>query len=132
MRGNMPAGTAPLVSRRLFLFMAAALAWPQKSPDQPSAVDMIIRSKRPEDLEMPGAAFGDFITPIERFFVRTHVPVPNVDLASWRLRVDGHVSTPLTLSMNELRSMPSVELIGVLECAGNGRSFFEPSVAGLQ
>src|SRR5262249_49795850 len=33
---------------------------------------------------------------------------------------------------DELRRMPSFELPAVLECAGNGRSFFEPAVPGLQ
>ena len=109
---------------------AAGLLWPQKT--QKLGEDMIVRSARPEDLEMPISGFNDFITPIERFFVRTHVAVPTVDLAQWRLRVDGHVSTPLTLSMDDLRKMPPAELIGVLECAGNGRSHYDPPVAGVQ
>jgi DMSO/TMAO reductase YedYZ molybdopterin-dependent catalytic subunit len=81
---------------------------------------------------MPDAGFGDFITPIERFFVRSHTAVPKVDLADWRLKIEGHVSNPLTLTMEDLRKMPSVELLGVLECAGNGRAFYDPPVAGLQ
>jgi sulfite oxidase len=93
---------------------------------------MIVRSARPEDLEMPPAGFGNFITPIENFFVRTHVAVPKMDIAEWRLKVEGHVSVPLTLTMDDLRRMPSVELISVLECAGNGRAFYDPPVAGLQ
>lgn len=107
-----------MISRRQFLGMAAG--------------QMIVRSVRPEDLEMPVSGFGDFITPTELFFVRTHVAVPRVDIAEWRLKIEGHVSTPLTLSMDDLRRMPAVELVGVLECSGNGRSFYEPPVAGLQ
>jgi DMSO/TMAO reductase YedYZ molybdopterin-dependent catalytic subunit len=114
-------------SRRAFLsFVAAALLSQSKSGE------MIVRSSRPEDLEMPDAGFGDFITPIERFFVRSHTAVPKVDLADWRLKIEGHVSNPLTLTMEDLRKMPSVELLGVLECAGNGRAFYDPPVAGLQ
>jgi DMSO/TMAO reductase YedYZ molybdopterin-dependent catalytic subunit len=119
-----------LVSRRLFLSMAlAGLAQPQAGVD-PS--EMIVRAKRPEDLEMPNSGFSDFITPVERFFVRTHVAVPNVDIATWRLKIDGNVAAPLTLSIDDLRKMPSFELPAVLECAGNGRSFYEPPVAGVQ
>ncbi len=109
---------------------AAGLLWPQK-PLQ-LGEDLIVRSARPEDLEMPVSGFDHFITPIERFFVRSHVAVPTVDLAQWRLKVDGHVSTPLTLSMDDLRRMPPVELAGVLECAGNGRAHYDPPVAGVQ
>jgi sulfite oxidase len=118
------------VSRRLFLSMAlSGLAWSQTRLDRS---EMIVRAVQPEDLEMPTSAFGDFITPVDHFFVRTHVEVPEVDLATWRLKIEGNVATPLTLSMDELKKMPSVELPAVLECAGNGRSFFEPPVAGLQ
>jgi sulfite oxidase len=117
-----------MVSRRTFLAMTAAgLIGMQKRP-----VEMIVRSKRPEDLEMPLAGFDDYITPVENFFVRTHVPVPKVDLAQWRLNVDGHVSTPLTLSIDDLRKMPSAEVVGVLECAGNGRRNYDPPVPGVQ
>src|SRR6266850_2394508 len=65
-----------------------------------AAAQMTVRSVRPEDLEMPPSGFADFITPVELFFVRTHVAVPRVEIADWRLKVEGHVSTPLTLSMN--------------------------------
>jgi sulfite oxidase len=124
---------SPLVSRRTFLSMAVAgLAWPQARSGEETGSEMIVRAKRPEDLEMPAVGFNDYITPVDRFFVRTHVAVPDVDLAKWTLKIDGNVSAPLTLSMDELRRMTSVELPAVLECAGNGRSFFDPTVAGLQ
>src|SRR5688572_11829221 len=104
-----------MVSRREFLSLAAAALLPQQQPG-----DRIVRSIRPEDLEMPPAGFRDFITPINRFFVRSHVAVPKVDLEGWRLNVEGEVSEKITLTMDDLRKMPSFELIGILECAGNG------------
>jgi sulfite oxidase len=124
---------SPMLSRRLFLSMAVAgLAGVPARPRPQSGPKMIVRATRPEDLEMPEDGFSNFITPVDQFFVRTHVPVPQVDLATWRLTVDGHVSAPMTLSLDELRRMPSFELPAVLECAGNGRGFFDPPVAGLQ
>jgi sulfite oxidase len=121
------------VSRRHFLSLAAAgLAWFQRPIDDAPAPDMIVRSKRPLDLEMPPSGFADFITPVDRFFVRSHMTAPKVDLADWRLVVDGHVSTSLTLTMDDIRRMPSIEVVAVLECAGNGRSLYDPPVAGLQ
>jgi sulfite oxidase len=116
-----------MLSRRQFLSLAAVAFL---SPQNP--VDMIVRSQRPEDLEMPLTGFADYITPIEHFFVRTHVAVPKVELPEWRLKVEGHVTAPLTLTIGDLRQMPSYELISVLECAGNGRALFDPPVAGLQ
>jgi DMSO/TMAO reductase YedYZ molybdopterin-dependent catalytic subunit len=93
---------------------------------------MTVLSKRPEDLEMPLSGFSDYITPIEHFFVRTHVYVPTVNLNDWRLSIDGEVATPLTLTMDDLKKLPSVQLDSVVECAGNGRAFADPPVPGLQ
>jgi len=116
-------------SRRAFLGLAAGFVL--RAADQPKR-DMIIRSVRPEDLEMPLSGFADYITPVEHFFVRTHVYVPTVNMDEWRLRVEGEVSSPLTLTIEDLKKIPAVELVSVVECAGNGRAFYEPAAAGLQ
>jgi sulfite dehydrogenase len=115
------------LSRRNFFALAAGGALMAQEKN-----GMNVLSKRPEDLEMPLSGFSDYITPIEHFFVRTHVYVPTVNLNDWRLSVDGEVATPLTLTMDDLKKLPSVELVSVVECAGNGRGFADPPVAGLQ
>src|SRR6202162_3299134 len=116
-------------TRRNFLLVAAGgLLLADDAPKR----GMIVRSKRPEDLESPLSGFADYITPIEHFFVRTHVYVPTVNLNDWRLTVDGEVATPLTLTMDELKKLPSVEMVSVVECADNGRAFTDPPVPGLQ
>jgi DMSO/TMAO reductase YedYZ molybdopterin-dependent catalytic subunit len=94
--------------------------------------NVLVRSKRPEDLEMELLGFSSYITPIEDFFVRTHVYVPSVNPNTWRLKVDGEVAAPLALAMEDLKKFSSVELVAVLECAGNGRRFYEPTVPGIQ
>jgi DMSO/TMAO reductase YedYZ molybdopterin-dependent catalytic subunit len=101
-------------------------------PGGQSKRDMAVRSVRPEDLEMPLSGFSDYITPTEHFFVRSHTYVPRVDLSAWRLTVDGQVATSLTLNMDDLKRLSAVDLVSVLECAGNGRGFYEPSMPGLQ
>jgi DMSO/TMAO reductase YedYZ molybdopterin-dependent catalytic subunit len=123
------------ISRRRLLAIAAASAVPLRPAATAAAVhkrDMIVRSTRPEDLEMPLDGFRELITPAERFFVRSHHYVPTVDLLSWRLQLDGAVRTPLSIGFAEIERMPRVELAGVLECAGNGRGLFEPAVPGIQ
>ncbi len=115
--------------RRDFLFLAAGALL--RAEDRPKR-DMLVRSVRPEDLEMPLSGFSDYITPVEHFFVRTHVYVPAVNLNEWRLKVEGEVATPLTLTMDDLKKLPPAEIIGVLECAGNGRGNYEPTVPGVQ
>jgi DMSO/TMAO reductase YedYZ molybdopterin-dependent catalytic subunit len=96
------------------------------------ADDMIVRSVRPQDFEMALDGFNTWITPVERFFVRSHVYTPTVNSATWQLRIEGEVEKPLSLSLSDLRALPPADLVSVLECAGNGRAFYRPSVPGLQ
>jgi DMSO/TMAO reductase YedYZ molybdopterin-dependent catalytic subunit len=44
---------------------------------------------------------------------------PNVDSGSWRLRVDGLVGQPLTLTYQELLAMPAIEQYVTLQCISN-------------
>lgn len=51
----------------------------------------------------------------------------------FRLNVAGHVRTPLSLSLRELGTrFPSVSIVAVNQCSGNGRSYFRPRVPGGQ
>jgi sulfite oxidase len=93
---------------------------------------MRVLSSRPEDFEMPMDGFGSWITPVEKFFVRSHHYTPDVKLRDWKLSVVGKVSTPLVWTLDELKKLPRVELVSVLECAGNGRGLYQPSMPGLQ
>ncbi|HKC87126.1 MAG TPA: sulfite oxidase, partial [Blastocatellia bacterium] len=93
---------------------------------------LIVRSIRPEDLETPVSLLNTWITPNDLFFVRHHMYAPNVKVDEWKLTVDGEVQTPLTLTLDELKGMPKHTVTVTLECAGNGRAFFDPPVAGIQ
>jgi DMSO/TMAO reductase YedYZ molybdopterin-dependent catalytic subunit len=44
---------------------------------------------------------------------------PNVDRASWRLRVEGLVGRPVTLNYDELLAMPATEQYVTLQCISN-------------
>ena len=94
--------------------------------------NLIIRSTRPPDFETPVALLDSFITPIEHFYVRSHMPIPTVDAASFALKIGGEVNAAMSVSLDELKKMPAVTVTTTLECAGNGRGFFEPAVAGIQ
>lgn len=61
------------------------------------------------------------ITPRDEFFTIQHYGHPEVDATSFRLRVSGLVKTPLALSLSELRTMRSTELVFGFECSGNRR-----------
>src|SRR5581483_7022985 len=58
--------------------------------------------------------------------------IPALDPADWRLQVGGLVDEPLRLSLADLRAMRSQTLVATLECAGNGRTLYEPPIDGEQ
>jgi DMSO/TMAO reductase YedYZ molybdopterin-dependent catalytic subunit len=93
---------------------------------------LIVRSLRPEDLETPVSLLNTWITPNDLFYVRHHSYAAKVNVDEWKLTVDGEVQTPLTLTLDDLKRMPKHTVTVTLECAGNGRAFFDPQVAGIQ
>src|ERR1700742_1416742 len=97
----------------------------------PSA-GLTIRQKEPKNLEAPFDQLDSYLTPTELFYIRSHFPIPKLDRASYRLRIDGAVTSPLALSYEELRNLPSETRVATLECAGNSRVFLVPQVPGAQ
>lgn len=97
------------------------------------AVDagLVIRSAEPLNAEtsVPDLT-GGAVMPTHRFYLRDHFPIPNLDGERYRLSVRGLVERPLDLSLRDLHNLPSESRVVTLECAGNGRSFFEPKVPG--
>lgn len=66
-------------------------------------------------------------TPQARLFVRNHTRTPEIDPASYALRVFGDgLDDPagVSLSLADLRRFEQVEVTSVHECTGNGRAFF--------
>lgn len=108
--------------------MKKPAVWPQ--PFDLSAT-MITRSVAPLNLEMPFSSLTEFITPNEQFYVRGHFPIPAVEVADWRLKVEGAVAAPFSLNLDEMRQMPMHTITATMECAGNGRYFLEPKVKGV-
>jgi DMSO/TMAO reductase YedYZ molybdopterin-dependent catalytic subunit len=93
---------------------------------------LIVRSVRPQDLETPVSLLDSWITPNDLFYVRSHLYTPEIDPQKWTLKIDGEVELPLSLGLEDLRRMPRASLAVTLECAGNGRAYFDPPVAGVQ
>jgi DMSO/TMAO reductase YedYZ molybdopterin-dependent catalytic subunit len=99
--------------------------------DQPSSVPLIVRNRRPLDLESPVSALDHWLTPNELFFVRSHFGPPAVGLEPWELSIEGLVDRPLRLRLAELGKFESISVPAVLQCSGNGRGFFRPRVPGV-
>lgn len=68
---------------------------------------------------------GGRTTPTRDLFVLIHLGIPDIDVATWRLRVGGMVSSPLSLDLNDLKAMPKEVIATVHQCAGNP---LEPTV----
>jgi sulfite oxidase len=99
--------------------------------DDPRERDLIVRSTRPLDAETPVEVFTRFLTPNQEFFVRSHFGPPAVGLSPWKLEIEGLVEKPLSFSLEDLGGLEQVTLPAVLQCSGNGRAFFSPTIPGV-
>ena len=67
-----------------------------------------------------------YLVPNELFFVRNNNPTPRINPANYQLAILGDgVSNPRSFTYDELLSLPSISVIKAVECAGNGRSFYQ-------
>ena len=62
------------------------------------------------------------LTPSSLHYERHHAGIPLIDPAQHRLIIHGMVDRPLSLSVAEIKRLPSVTRIMVLECGGNSGS----------
>jgi sulfane dehydrogenase subunit SoxC len=130
------------VSRRRFLQTlaaggaAAALthrlgprAWAQAAPTpviKPTPKELFNDFGSNKEMRWENMYERGYLVPNELFFVRNHTRTPVVDVKKWRLKIEGSgVEVTKELSYDEVLSLPSVSVIRYVECAGNGRSFFE-------
>jgi sulfite oxidase len=88
--------------------------------------DMIVHGVDPYNAEPTRAALAEFsLTALDTFYVRNHGPIPELEPADWRLRVQGLVRRDLVLSLNDLSAgFAELELDVTLQCAGNRRQGF--------
>ena len=127
------------VSRRGFLAASAAGAAALAAGTE-GAAPAAAQSQGPHVKPLPPEIFIDhglnketrletlrgYLTPASHFFVRNHAPTPVIDRRTWRLRIEGDaVERPVDLGFEDLLKMPSRSVICYVECAGNGRGFFQ-------
>jgi DMSO/TMAO reductase YedYZ molybdopterin-dependent catalytic subunit len=80
----------------------------------------------PPNYESPLTEVKGWITPTELHFVRSQNKAPEIDPETYRLTIEGDaVRTPITLSLAEIKKLPSRSQINWLECAGNNRVQYE-------
>jgi len=130
-------GTAPfaLSRRRLFQLVAAAgigatrigTAEARQAIVKPAPPDFFLQDGSNLEMRWEAMYSRGYLVPNELFFVRNNSPeVPRLDPATWRLELAGPaLARPRSFSYDEILAMPSVSVIRAIECAGNGRNFFE-------
>ncbi|KAI8900813.1 Oxidoreductase, molybdopterin-binding domain-containing protein [Globomyces pollinis-pini] len=95
-----------------------------------------VLAPRPCNAEAALSSLDTFITPNEKFYVRNHLPVPDIDLETYRLTIEGPgIPEGFSLSLEELKKdFPRFSVMATLQCAGNRRKEMHEvqPVKGLQ
>ena len=106
---------------------------------QAPKISPIVKEIRPEwffqdgtNLEMrwENMYHRGYLVPNELFFVRNNNPTPRIVPDHYQLAIFGDgVSHSRSFTYDELLSLPSISVIKSIECAGNGRSFYQAQAA---
>jgi DMSO/TMAO reductase YedYZ molybdopterin-dependent catalytic subunit len=93
-----------------------------------------ILSPEPENAEAADReTYTDFITPREEHYIRNHYPTPDIEESEWTVSLTGMVDGGPELSMDQIKhDFRTDSVTHTMQCAGNGRSYFEPQVGGNQ
>jgi DMSO/TMAO reductase YedYZ molybdopterin-dependent catalytic subunit len=104
---------------------------PEEACQQAIEAGLVVHRAHPLNSETSiPALIGSVVMPNAHFYVRNHFQIPKLDPDTYRLSVSGAVDRGLSLGLRDLRNLPSQTLVATLECAGNGRTLFEPPIAG--
>ena len=121
--------------------LVGALAQGAPAAKGPKLLEMDGKAKlavlgdKPLVAETQAELLDDAVTPTDKLFVRNNGQVPDNagDAKSWKIKVDGEVNTPLEFTVADMIGrFPNVTYQLMLECGGNGRSFFTPEARGNQ
>src|SRR5262245_29981490 len=92
---------------------------------------MQYHTERPLTGSVPAHEHDFDVTPNDRMFVRNNLLTPAIDINAHRVTLKGLVEKELSFSVFDLpKEFKSVELQGMLECAGSGRSNYHPTASG--
>jgi len=105
------------------------LQFPGKDPN------LVVLGDRPLVAETPEQLLDDETTPTPKFFIRNNgqTPEPSKEPDSWKILIDGEVNNRLELTLSDIKKrFPARTYRMLMECGGNGRSFFTPQARGNQ
>ena len=87
-----------------------------------------------QTIETRRSAYGtSVVTPADQLYVRNNLPPPDASIVAnrdaWSVSVEG-VRNPRVLTVAELKTMGVETVAMVLQCSGNGRSYFPSKPSG--
>ena len=132
---SMPGGLIPAAFAQGQPAGSAAQKGPQLLKFPGKDAGLVVLGDRPLVAETPESLLDDETTPTEKFFIRNNGQLPDAtpDPDKWEITIDGEVDRTLKITLGELKSrFTPVTRRMVLECGGNGRSFFSPPARGNQ
>jgi len=95
------------------------------------AAAMEYHSERPLTGSVPAHEHDFDLTPSNRMYIRNNLLTPLIDINNHRLAVKGLVDRELSFSVYDLaKNFKTVSMAGMLECAGSGRSNYQPKASG--
>jgi sulfite oxidase len=85
---------------------------------------LLARSQKPFNAETPSDVLAaGIITPNDMFYVRNHLPVPEIDAASYKLQIEGEGLKTITLTLEDLKTKFRKHSVATtVMCAGNRRN----------
>jgi hypothetical protein len=93
---------------------------------------MRVMTEKPLNAETPIESLRTWTTDNAVFFKRNQGQMMQrpIKLSSWKLSIEGLVKHRLTLTFENIRRMPKVEVANTLECSGNSRSLLAEKASG--
>ena len=88
------------------------------------SLDELQLSVRNHGMHLEGLRYD--VTPSGMHYLLIHFDIPEGDAATWSLSIDGLVSSPMRMSVSDIRERPRVTMPVTMECAGNGRARLTP------
>jgi len=117
---------SPVPDRRRFLrttsralLLVAGASWAPRLVAASKSLGVPLGRSAEKIRGFPFQTLDSFFTPTDRFFVRSHLEIPEIDLRRFRLEVGGWVDRPFSLSFADLQRLPQVSRPVTFECSGN-------------
>ena len=128
LRMSAALGGGLLARREAALAESGRLGVPLGPYGERSPFEKAVRFTRDSKTPETGSSFTPLadsvgtLTPSSLHYERHHAGIPSIDPTRHQLVIHGMVERPLSLTMAEIRRLPSVSRTLVLECGGNSGS----------